>query len=131
MKRCLTVVVLLVVVGAAEGAHFSYYAGGLSAFCEVNAVDSTYYDGPYSDTNDSTSSASVEEYAWVSDAYSYAYNGIWSHAENDSICIQSQSVSDAVADNGLAYTEGWVLAGQKIPGPTGYTTLSSRMRGKR
>ncbi len=112
MKRYLTLIVLLCVVGPAtqrrtDGAHFSYYAGGFRAFCEVDTEDSAAIDGPYSDTNDSTSFAGVEEYAEVTEAYSYAYSDMWSYAEGDSICIQTQSVADAVADNASAYTSGW------------------------
>jgi len=112
MKRYLTIVVLLCVVGSAtqrrtDGAYFNYYAGGFRAFYEVYAEDSSSSDGYYSDTNDSTFFARVEEYAEVTEAYSYAYNDMWSYAEGDSICIQTQSVADAVADNDSAYTSGW------------------------
>ena len=113
MKRYLTVIVLLCVVGSAtqrrtDGAYFNYYAGGFRAFYEVEAKDSTYPDGYYStDTNDSNSFAGVEEYIEVTEAYSYAYNSIWGYAEGDSICIQTQSVADAIADNDLAYASGW------------------------
>jgi len=109
MKRYLTLIVLLCVAGAADGAYFSYYAGGFRAFCEVEVYteDPTSSDGPYSDTNDSTSFAGVEEYAEVTEAYSYAYNDMWSYAEDDSICIQTESVADAIADNDSAYTSAW------------------------
>ena len=107
MKRYLTLIILLCVAGAADGAYFGYYAGGFRAFCEVETEDSTSSDGPYSDTNDSTSFAGVEQYAEVTEAYSYAYNDMWSYAEDDSICIQTQSVADAVADNASAYTSAW------------------------
>lgn len=113
MKRYLTLIVLLCVVGSAtqrrtDGAYFNYYAGGFRAFCEVEAKDSAYPDGYYSDdTNDSNSSAGVEELAEVTEAYSYAYNDMWGYAEGDSICIQTQSVADAVADNDSAYTSAW------------------------
>jgi len=106
MKRYLTLIVLLCVVGPAtqrrtDGAYFNYYAGGFRAFYEVYAEDSSSSDGYYSDTNDSTFSAGVEEYAEVTEAYGYAYNSIWSYAEGDSICIQTQSVADAIADNAI------------------------------
>ncbi|MHC4602150.1 MAG: hypothetical protein ACYS6W_02340 [Planctomycetota bacterium] len=39
MKRYLILIVLLCVVSAADGANFSYYAGGFRAFCEVDAND--------------------------------------------------------------------------------------------
>ena len=113
MKRYPTLIVLLCVVGSAtqrrtDGAYFNYYAGGFRAFCEVETIDSAFPDGYYStDTNDSNSFASVEEYVEVTEAYSYAYNDMWSYAEGDSICIQTQSVADAVADNASAYTSGW------------------------
>jgi hypothetical protein len=112
MKRYLTVIVLLCVAALVtqrrtEGAHFSYYAGGFSTFCEVDTEDSTSSDGPYSDANDDTSFATVEEYAEVAEAYGYAYNDIWSYAEDDSICIQTQSVADAIADNDTAFASGW------------------------
>jgi hypothetical protein len=32
---------------------------------------------------------------------------MWGYAEGDSICIQTQSVADAVADNASSYTSGW------------------------
>jgi len=112
MKRYLILIVLLCVVSPAtqrrtNGANFSYYAGGFRAFCEVDTQDSTSTDGPYSDTNDSTSFAGVEELAEVNEAYGYAYNDMWSYGEGDSICIQTQSVADAVADNDSAYASGW------------------------
>jgi len=108
MKRYLTLIVLLCVVGAADGAYFGYYAGGFRAFCEVETKDSAAPDGYYSnDTNDSTSFAGVEEYAEVTEAYSYAYNDMWSYAEDDSICIQTESVADGIADNASAYTSAW------------------------
>lgn len=108
MKRYLTVVILFCVVGAAHGAYFNYYAGGFRAFCEVEAIDSAFPDGYYStDTNDSNSFASVEEYVEVTEAYSYAYNDIWGYAGGDSICIQTQSGADGVADNDSAYTSSW------------------------
>jgi len=108
MKRYLTLIVLLCVVGAADGAYFGYYAGGFRAFCEVETKDSASPDGYYSDdTNDSTSFAGVEEYAEVTEAYSYAYNDMWSYAEDDSICIQTESVADGIADNASAYTSAW------------------------
>ena len=113
MKRYLTLIVLLCVAGSAtqrrtDGAYFNYYAGGFRAFCEVEAKDSAYPDGYYSDdTNDSNSSAGVEEYVEVPEAYSYAYNSIWSYAEGDSICIQTESIADGIADNASAYTSAW------------------------
>ncbi len=113
MKRYLTVVVLLCVVGSAtqhrtDGAYFNYYAGGFRAFCEVDTKDSASPDGYYSDdTNDSTFFAGVEEYVEVTEAYSYAYNDMWGYAEGDSICIQTQSVADGIADNASAYTSAW------------------------
>jgi hypothetical protein len=112
MKRYLTVIVLLCVAGPAtqrrtDGAYFNYYAGGFRAFYEVYAEDSSSSDGYYSDTNDSTFSAGVEEYAEVTEAYGYAYNSIWSYAEGDSICIQTQSVADGIADNDSSYASGW------------------------
>jgi len=101
MKQYVTTIILLFVVGNADGAHFSYYAGGFSAFCGVYAEDYSYYDGPYSDTNDSTSFAMVEEYAEVTDAYSYANNTVWddNNSRNHSICIRINSFADMVADN--------------------------------
>ena len=101
MKRYLTMIILLLVVGSADGAHFSYYAGGFSAFSEVYAEDSSYYDGPYSDTNDSTSFAMTEEYAEVPDAYGYANNTVWDNndSQNHSICIRMNSFSDVLTDN--------------------------------
>ena len=112
MKRYLTVIVLLCVAGPAtqrrtDGAYFNYYAGGFRAFYEVYAEDSSSSDGYYSDTNDSTFSAGVEEYAEVTEAYGYAYNSIWSYAEGDSICIQTQSIADGIADNTSSYASGW------------------------
>lgn len=108
MKRYLTLIVLLCVAGAADGAYFDYYAGGFRAFCEVETKDSASPDGYYSDdTNDSTFFASIEELVEVTEAYSYAYNDIWSYAEDDSICIQTQSVADGIADNASAYTSAW------------------------
>ena len=114
MKRYLTLIVLLCVVGSTtqrrtDGAYFGYYAGGFRAFCEVEVYteDPTSSDGPYSDTNDSTSFAGVEEYAEVTEAYSYAYNDMWSYAEGDSICIQTESVADGNANNASAYTSAW------------------------
>ena len=101
MKQCLTIIILLAVVGSTYGAHFSYCAGGFRASCEVYAEDYNYYDGPYSDTNDSTSSAMVEEYAEVPDAYSYANNAVWdsNDSRNHSICIRMNSFADMLADN--------------------------------
>ncbi len=112
MNRYLTVIVLLCVVGSTtqrrtDGAYFSYYAGGFRAFCEVETEDSTSSDGPYSNTNDSMSFAGVEELAEVTEAYGYAYNDIWSYVEGDSICIQTKSVADGIADNASAYTSAW------------------------
>jgi hypothetical protein len=107
MKRYFTIIVLLCVAGAANGAYFNYYAGGLRAFFEVEAEDSSSTDGPYSDTNDSTSSAGLEEYAEVTEAYSYAYNSIWSYTEGDSMCIQTQSIADGIADNDSSYASSW------------------------
>jgi len=113
MKRYLTLIVLLCVVGPAtqrrtDGAYFGYYAGGFRAFCEVETKDSASPDGYYSnDTNDSTFFAGVEELVEVTEAYSYAYNDMWSYAEDDSICIQTQSIADGIADNASAYTSAW------------------------
>ena len=107
MKRYLTLIILLCVAGAADGAYFGYYAGGFRAFYEVETEDSTSSDGPYSDTNDHTSFAHVEKCAEVTEAYSYAYNSIWSYAEGDSICIQTESIADGIADNDSAYTSAW------------------------
>ena len=109
MKKYLMIITLLFGVGDAESAHFSYYAGGFSAFSEVYAEDSSYYDGPYSDINDSTSFAMTEEYAEVPDAYSYANNTIWDNndSQNHSIYIRMNSFSDVLAgnadSNGFAY----------------------------
>jgi len=112
MKRYLILIVLLCVVAPVtqrrtDGAYFNYYAGGFRAFCEVDVEDSASTDGPYSDTNDSTSFAAVEELAEVTEAYSYAYNSIWGYAEGDSICIQTESIADGVADSDSAYTLSW------------------------
>lgn len=113
MNRYLTVFVLLWVVNTVKGAHFSYYAGGLRAFCEVYVKDSTSSDGPYSDTKDDVSSAGTSEYAEVTEAYSYADNSIWDANIPDinSVCIRAISYADMIADNASCSGFGYGYGG--------------------
>lgn len=107
MKRYLFVLILLCVVSNVQGAHFSYHAGGFRAYYNVFAQDSMYSDGPWSQTQDSTTTASVTGSATVPQARSFARNDINSKTSSNSIRIILYSVSDGAADNSLSYTSGW------------------------
>jgi hypothetical protein len=109
MKRYLTILFLLCTIGTVNGAHFSYYAGGFRAYYQVYAQqDYPYlYDGPWSQTQDSTTAAWVEGSATVTQARSYARNNISSKTSNNSILINLYSISDCAADNSSSYTAGW------------------------
>lgn len=107
MKRYLFVLILLCVVSNVQGAHFSYYAGGFRAYYYVYAQDPGYLDGPWSQTQDSTTAASVTRSATVPLARSYARNDINSKISSNSIRLILYSVSDGAADYATCYTSGW------------------------
>jgi hypothetical protein len=107
MKRYLSVLILLCTVSSVQGAHFSYYAGGLRAYYEVYAQDPVYFDGPLDGTQYSTSYAFVVGTASVPQASSGARNDIWSETSNNSVRIQSYSTANGYASNSLCYASGW------------------------
>ncbi|MHC4641823.1 MAG: hypothetical protein ACYS32_09280 [Planctomycetota bacterium] len=107
MKRYLILLILLCVVSTTQGAHFTYYAGGFRAFCDVYAQDSASTHDPLSQTDNSTTAASVTGSAAVLQARSYARNDINRKISGNSIRIILYSVSDGAADNSLSYISGW------------------------
>lgn len=106
MKRYLIILILLCVVSNVQGAHFSYHAGGLRANYDVYAYNDPFYDGPWSQTQDGTSSASVSKNTTVPQANSYAYNNIGSKTSNNSIRIQSFSIAEGAANYSYCYARG-------------------------
>jgi len=108
MKRYLIILILLCVVSTVQGAHFIYHAGGIRANYDVYAYNDMIpsWDGPWSQTQDSTTSALVSKTATVSQAYSYAYNNIRSTTGNNSIRIQSFSIAEGAADYSYCYARG-------------------------
>ncbi len=119
MKRYLFLLILLCIVSSVQGAHFNYYAGGFRAYYYVYAQDPGYFDGPWSQTNNSTTAAAATRTATVPQAQSYVRNDINSKISGNSIRIILYSVSDGDAYNSLSYTSGW-----------GYgTTQNSQTRG--
>ena len=107
------VIIIIVFSTVSHGAYFEYYAGGLRAFSEVYTEDETYYDGPYSDTNDSSLSAMAEEYAEVPNANSYSANSIWdaNDRQKHSACIRIKSFTDVLGDNNECYGYGYGYGG--------------------
>jgi len=106
MKRYLIILILLCSVSTVQGAHFIYHAGGLRANYDVYAYNDPFYDGPWTLTHDSITTASVSKTAAVSQAYSYAYNNIGSTTGNNSIRIQSFSIAEGAADYSYCYARG-------------------------
>ena len=107
MKRYLFLLILLCIVSNVQGAHFSYHAGGFRAYYYVLADDYGLPDGPWSQTQNSTTAASVTGSAAVTYARSYARNDINSKISSNSIRIILYSVSDGAADYASCYTSGW------------------------
>jgi hypothetical protein len=104
MKRYLTIFVLLCTISTVHGAHFAYEAGGFRANYDVYAWDGTFYDGPWSLTQDSTNSVSVSRVSTgVPQARFYALNDIRSDSSTNSIRIQSFSIAEGAADTGSSY----------------------------
>jgi hypothetical protein len=106
MKRYLFLLILLCIVSTVQGAHFIYHAGGLRANYDVYAYNDPFYDGPWTSTQDSITTASVSKTATVSQAYSYAYNNIGSKTSNNSIRIQSFSIAEGATDYSYCYARG-------------------------
>jgi hypothetical protein len=107
MKRYLTIFVLLCSISTVHGAHFVYHAGGFRANYDVYAWDSpSIYDGPWSQTQDNTSSVSVNRVSNIGVPQSrfFALNEISSKTSTNSIRIQSFSVAAGSADTGASYT---------------------------
>lgn len=92
MKRYLTIFVLLCTISTAEGAHFSYYGGGLRAFYEVYAENPPFTDGR-SEYQDGVNSASIAGSAAVFQANSDASSDIASKSLGNSIRIKSESIA--------------------------------------
>lgn len=110
MKRYLTIFALLCTISTAHGARFIYSGGGLRAFCKVEAKDGSYSWGPFSQTMNHPTSASVDRYAGppplFTPPYSRAYNYILSKTGNNSIFIKSYSIADGAADYSWCETKG-------------------------
>jgi len=106
MKRYLTIFVLLCTISTAEGAHFSYYGGGLRAFYEVYAENLTDTDGPFSGTQDGTNSAATLGSAVVFQANSYASSVIASKSLGNSIRIKSESNANGYGAYSTCYARG-------------------------
>jgi len=105
MKHYLAIFVLLCTISTAEGAHFSYYGGGLRAFYEVYAENPPYTDGR-SEYQDGTNSASVAGSAVVLQANSYASSVIASKSLGNSIRIKSESTANGYGAYGTCYARG-------------------------
>ena len=105
MKRYLTTFVLLCTVSTAYGAHFVYHAGGFRAYYDVYAWDSSFvYDGPWTLTQDNTSSVSVSRISTgVPQARFDVLNDIHRDISANSIRIQSLSRATGTADTGSSY----------------------------
>lgn len=104
MKRYLTIFVLLCTASTVYGVHFNYYAGGFRANYDVYAWNSPFFDGPWSQTQDGTTSTSVSRSSTsVPQASFYALNDIRSETSTNSIRIQSLSIAEGAADTGAAY----------------------------
>jgi hypothetical protein len=104
MKRYLTIIILLCTISIAHGAHFVYHAGGFRAYYDVYAWDNPFYDGPWTLTQDNTSSASVSKLSTgVPQARFYVLNDIRSDISTNSIRIQSYSIAEGAADTAMTY----------------------------
>jgi len=117
MKWQPVVVLVLCAWSVCTGAYFDYYAGAMTASCEVYSEkyegEILYYDGPYSDVNESTWFADVEQEAYVSDdSFAYSYNAIWdiNAPSSGSVALRFNSFADVeetTADcNGYGYGYG-------------------------
>ncbi|MHC4111424.1 MAG: hypothetical protein ACYSUY_10130 [Planctomycetota bacterium] len=105
MKRYLTIFVLLCTISTVHGAHFSHYAGGFRASCDVYAWDDPLL-ASWSGADDDTTYAFLERTATVSQAYGHADNKITSDIRNNSIYIKSHSAADGAADFSDCYARG-------------------------
>ena len=106
MKRYLAIFVLLCTISTAEGAHFSYYGGGLRALYEVYAENLPDTDGPRSEYLDGTNSANIEGTAVVFQANSYAGSNIAGKSLGNSIRIKSESTANGYGAAGMCYARG-------------------------
>jgi hypothetical protein len=106
MKRYLTIFVLLCTINTAKGAHFSHYGGGIRAFYEVYAENLPYIDGPWSGTQDGTTSANIEGSAVVFQANSYAGSNITRKSFGNSIRIKSESTANGYGAYSTCYARG-------------------------
>ena len=105
MKRYFIVLVLLSTISTVHGANFVYHAGGFRAnYDEVRAWDGFFNDGPWSLTQDHTSSVSVSRLSTgVPQARFYVLNDIRSDISTNSIRIQSFSIAEGAADTASSY----------------------------
>jgi len=112
MKRYLHIFILLWAVSTTHGAHFSYYAGGYSAACQVYAEDYGWYDGPYTGFSSGTTEAGSTQTAMVPEARAYASEIIDTlfTSQNDSVWIHVKCDYRASADDSWGYAYGYGLA---------------------
>jgi hypothetical protein len=106
MKRYLFILILLCVVSTVQGAHLSYYGGGVRAYYEVYAENPPYTDGPWSGTQDGTNSANIEGTAVVFQANSYAGSNISRKSLGNSIRIKSESTANGYGAYSYCYARG-------------------------
>jgi len=108
MKRYLTVSILLLGASFAYGAHFQYYAGGLTSSCNNYSEDYWYYSGPFYASQTGTENVLIEDYSAVLQAGSLARNSVGSIYGSNSLHLRvfSTAVAMSLDAGASAYSNG-------------------------